>query len=527
MGLYSMQYDVFDLRPTYVQNRTKPGRQPAYLYYDSSSMAWKIGSSIGEGRAVYIYARSTASRPDFVTSTWKMFSREANKFVPMNPVKATCADSGGKGKPAVPPEPLQSDSASQCQMWQPTADCDPEGAKSKHKKIRKCGEIISDHDAGYCLCANRRRVKFACGHTPFRCVDKCKVTFPMVIAQSGERVWTNQLASNLVQHGGDWMTSATKDQWVIFDLGMAHSLKSLTLMLWGSEANPRRCQLQSASHQFGPWSPAARFEVESARSTIAKKIVTSTVKARFWRLTFVDNWGAQWGMGLNQVSFAFGEPGPTPAPRADTCGTYKSCTDCVYKSMLQDEENCGWCGGSNTCMSGYPHQPANGKCSEKWMWTTCSTVDPCEQFRNCTSCSARAECGWCDSSALCKSGDCKRWGQRNCKYDMMGHELQHLYAVAATGSTEFWTPATTAATVGGGLIGATAICIILFQWKRRKSRFRMRLGELREGGSQYEMEDTQQYDDFAEAGGAYGATASDSAQLLAEQTRDGGQEDVI
>ena len=55
MGLYSMQYDVFDLRPTYVQNSTKPGRQPAYLYYDSSSMAWKIGSTIGEGRAVYIY----------------------------------------------------------------------------------------------------------------------------------------------------------------------------------------------------------------------------------------------------------------------------------------------------------------------------------------------------------------------------------------------------------------------------------------------------------------------------------------
>mgnify|MGYP002830890027 CR=1 FL=1 len=84
-----------------------------------------------------------------------------------------------------------------------------------------------------------------------------------------------------------------------------------------------------------------------------------------------------------------------------------------------------------------------------------------------------------------------------------------------------------AVVVGGGVVAATALCVITFQWKRRKSRFRMRLGELREGGSQYEMEDTQQYDDFAETGGAYGATGSDSAQLLAEQAHDGGQEDVI
>ena len=52
MGRYSLQYDVFDLRPVYLQNlTTTEGLSPAYMYYDSSSMAWKVGSQMGEGKA--------------------------------------------------------------------------------------------------------------------------------------------------------------------------------------------------------------------------------------------------------------------------------------------------------------------------------------------------------------------------------------------------------------------------------------------------------------------------------------------
>jgi len=521
MGRYSLQYDVFDLRPVYLQNlTTTEGLSPAYLYYDSSSMAWKVGSQMGEGKAVYMYARSTATRPDFVDAAagWKIFHKEDGKFTAAPSVKATCTDNI-KHRAEAPKEPLAADVGSACVRWVATKGCDPDGAELPDKR-KPCAEIVSDHDSGYCLCAAGRQVKFACGHSPFTCADKCKVSFPMVLAQSAERVWTNQIASNLVAPGGDWMTSNVKNQWVIFDLGMAHSMKSVTLMLWGSNANPKHCVLsQSTTGQFGPWAELGRFETDDARATIAKHVLTGRPKARFWRLGFSDNWGAAWGMGLNQVVFAYGEPGPTPAPAPDSCGSYSTCDDCVYKSMLKDEENCGWCGGSSTCSSGYPHQPSTGTCGKQWRWTSCSQVDPCSKFTNCSSCSARAECGWCDSDAQCKSGDCKRWGQRNCKFDMLGHKLQHLYAVAAGGSTEFWTPAVKGSAAGGGILAAAFGGMMLFSWKKRQARFRARLGEVKDGGSQYEMEDTNQYEDYNSGGGSYGSTVpavDESAGLIGD-----------
>jgi len=269
------------------------------------------------------------------------------------------------------PASLIADADSKCVGFKATKECNPSG-EADTANDKSCDTEIEDSQGGYCLCYNNRRKNFACGHNTFTCADICKVHFPEVIAQSHERLWTNQVAGNLVQTAGDWMSSITTDQWIVFDLGAKYHVKSVELKMWGSTANPKDCVLQSSDNQLGPWNDAKKFTVTAAE-TEDQTVALTPVEGRYFRTFFKNNYGAEWGMGLNQVSFEYTEPSPTPVPAPDRCNQYTDCSGCVYTSMLSDQENCGWCGATSTCTTGFAGKPSTGSCSADWMWTSCST----------------------------------------------------------------------------------------------------------------------------------------------------------
>ena len=161
---------------------------------------------------------------------------------------------------------LNVDRDSTCIGWRKTGGCDPDGPREKEQD-KSCSAKISADWSGYCECGAGRKHKFACGHEPVSCSDACKVTFPFVIAQSGERVWTNQFARNLLLTHGDWMTSGTKNQWVVFDLGWVRQVRVMHFKLWGSRATPRHVRIGTSSHHLGPWKKVDEIELPTDKTT--------------------------------------------------------------------------------------------------------------------------------------------------------------------------------------------------------------------------------------------------------------------
>jgi hypothetical protein len=371
IGTYSRMQNIFDFRPVYTMTaaNAKGTNHTIYLFYDSSSLTWKFGPKIDEGGGVYAYSRSTSSRPHLVQGDWKLFSKVKGEFELKPNVHVTCKSGHSSFVPL--PASLIADADSKCVGFKATKECNPSG-EADTANDKSCDTEIEDSQGGYCLCYNNRRKNFACGHNTFTCADICKVHFPEVIAQSHERLWTNQVAGNLVQTAGDWMSSITTDQWIVFDLGAKYHVKSVELKMWGSTANPKDCVLQSSDNQLGPWNDAKKFTVTAAE-TEDQTVALTPVEGRYFRTFFKNNYGAEWGMGLNQVSFEYTEPSPTPVPAPDRCNQYTDCSGCVYTSMLSDQENCGWCGATSTCTTGFAGKPSTGSCSADWMWTSCST----------------------------------------------------------------------------------------------------------------------------------------------------------
>jgi hypothetical protein len=460
MGLYNiMPGHVFDLRPVYTHNASicKPAvpctTKTVFLYYDSSTIAWKVGPEIGEGNGVFAYRRSTATQPNKISGVWKVFDETAHDFLPAKKIETACAGVGYRQNSQYESShDLVAETDSECQSWVASKTCNPEGTPEPNG-AKKCDADIGTDVAGYCLCGPvewPRKVKVACGHSTFKCRDSCKVTFPAVIAQSGERVWTNQFAYNLVQQQGDWASSGTEDQWVLFDLGVPHDVTAIALQLFGSTANPKHVLAGYSSNQAGPFETAKSFEVPKLTSTSVDVAVHAPAKARFWRLKFKDNWGADWGMGLNQVLFTYAEKAPTPAPAPDTCEQYTTCNTCIFMSMLQGDEACGWCTGAHQagwCGAGGSTAPAVSSAHPgrgcpapgKWLWTTCAPDDgACDAHQSCQECSVVVNCGWCAETRSCRSGGCKRWALRSCDQDAEGNNLQmhELIAEAKAGSTK-------------------------------------------------------------------------------------------
>lgn len=95
-----------------------------------------------------------------------------------------------------------------------------------------------------------------------------------------------------------------------------------------------------------------------------------------------------------------GDAGPDPcAPLTD--GGCRGCT------LGAAGVNCGWCARDNTCKRGVASISLDGTCTgPDWRWTpgTCVTLNPCRDATDCASCIARGNCGWCAGSNQCLTG---------------------------------------------------------------------------------------------------------------------------
>jgi hypothetical protein len=86
------------------------------------------------------------------------------------------------------------------------------------------------------------------------------------------------------------------------------------------------------------------------------------------------------------------------------CGLATNCADCTYGY------NCGWCGATGMCVPGADMGPTNGTCASGWAWyqSDCpATTWPahCADHTDCDSCTTDNEhCGWCGASGTCLAG---------------------------------------------------------------------------------------------------------------------------
>ena len=420
-----------------------------WLYYDAEGQQWLLSKRLGDGRPLMVSPLSDALSPD-AASPWAKVNEPPTAWPD---VQVACMDKLTHKQPAhgaTSREALREmhvlDSVrdSKCLGWRKTGGCDPDGPR-QHAQDKGCHDAIKSAWSGYCACASGIRHKVACGHGVFTCADECKITFPHVIAQSGERVWTNQVARNLVRAAGDWMSSKVEDQWVIFDLG-AHPrpVEYLKFHLWGSNANPRSVMIQVAPHYLGPWTSAGSFTIPMAAKTWDQPVSPSEpVHARYYRLYMLNNWGALWGMGFSRLEFV-------AAARAaiDPCGKIGHEDACIYAGPNRDTstaaagaaaaaKNCGWCKPTGKCAAGSKDGSTScsgGNANGGWLWNARTAqgpaADACSAYGSCTECTSRLSCGWCMSSSSCKSSDCRDWGARSCPMDQAAIAAADTAAVA-------------------------------------------------------------------------------------------------
>jgi hypothetical protein len=203
---------------------------------------------------------------------------------------------------------------------------------------------------------------------------------------------------------------------VDFDLGAVKILKAVKMDLWGSNASPKECDMQSSDGYDGPWNSVKKFTVPEGKRVFDVSLPAAAAKSRYWRLAVASNWGATWGMGFNQLKF-YTSPVITE-PEADPCNAHKDCSSCVYSvestDMVQKNLYCGWCSSAALCMMGTPSDSKQVQCPGKWMWTTCSADDHCKKFDTCGDCTGHLDCGWCKTTNQCQGGDCTDWSERSC-----------------------------------------------------------------------------------------------------------------
>ena len=464
-------------------------KKPRFLFYDGQAHRWSVAASLMAYDKEVFSAYSEEEDPTKVEGGgWALAKdRETKVFAPnAGGIAVTCKDKASKGNEAahgrstkIVGHKITKAEDSGCVKWRKTGGCDPSGPR-EHEQDKACDASIDAKLSGYCECASGVHHKVACGHAPFSCKDMCKVHFPMVLAQSGERVWTNQVARNLVTGVGDWFTSQTTHQWVVFDLGKKTTIQAVHFTLWGSSANPKKTMLQTAPSSKGPWAAVKRFVMGQRLRTYTTHLDATT--SRYWRLYIQDNWGAKWGMGFNKLRF---DDGSTKAAAPDPCRTFHSKETCIYLSatssnikMLEGPDHaCGWCEDTNTCDGGSPKKPEAIACENTWLFNSlaAATTDACEELDDCDKCTDDLKCGWCISSNSCKSNYCKHWSDRQCgNTKSLLHQrntentLLHKTKVAAV-----------------GLVSAAALLAIptMVIFKRRRAYWHTRMNMKDAGGS--------------------------------------------
>eukprot|EP00935_MAST-01C_sp_MAST-1C-sp1_P001151 g1151.t1 len=453
---------------------TKP--KQSFLFYDSMRNYWKLASK--PGGDAFLFAASAVAFPERIyTWSWKAFDDDTGEMSKLQNVSITCCTTCNKlhvskaaekkekalaKKRAKKPLSIKEDSA--CKGWHKTAGCDPRGLAQEDDN-KPCTANITAKLSGYCLCASGRRHEVACGHDTFTCQDACKIQFPVAYAASGERVWTNQFARNLLRPHGSWLSpTKTKDQWVALDLGEVSEVDHLDLKLWANTASPKHCRLEKATAPDGPW-----FQIGEPFKVPMKVSYTRSVsvKTRYLRFVIIDSYGSPLGTGLDRIMVVCPdssnprlahpaqtddaifkkeaaeaakraalyakkhkhEQATTPMPTA--APTPHSCDDGVEGGSETDVD----CGGKE-CDPCAPGKKCNvdtdctsKTCSEAF---TCSAPPPtppptfsafvrlqhrirqrCSKLDTCSKCILDYECGWCASSGRCQGDGCKVWAGRH------------------------------------------------------------------------------------------------------------------
>jgi hypothetical protein len=460
-GQYTLQFDTFNDKPLFkihsqlcgrdvivkggrmqpsstkhkVDCKIPVGTAPFYIYFAAQQKMWHLAATVGADKPLLMVPAETLS-PDAATADWKFLKNK--KYVSEPAIHATCnMETTNHGKTTNLKNMTLSTSGT-CLGWRKTGGCDPDGTREKEED-QDCSATIESKLSGFCECADGARKKFACGHDVITCKSACALQYPMVVAQSGERVWTNQVASNLLKPTGEWLTSNANSQWVVFDLGSEQMIAAVKFSLWGSNANPHSVELQTSASHLGPWKAAQKFTIPHQAKSFNKQLHTSS---RFWRLYIASNWGAVWGVGLARVEFvqAKRSKGLLGALASDPCELFTTQAGCIYDSssgggtnsmavtrVAEDRAYCGWCSAdkqNQKCTSGNPHKPKSVQCTGSWEWNTETSAKAaltatdsslvCAAQTNCSSCSLQLECGWCISTQSCRSSGCKTWSTRHC-----------------------------------------------------------------------------------------------------------------
>jgi hypothetical protein len=519
-GIYTLQFMTYDRRPVYRQHThickraellkadaaapkdinygciQKVKKDKHYLFYDRDQRMWKLGSSIAQ-YAVDVVASSEGATPDLVEAgAWKTATLDSGYSIVEGTaagITVSCRDkiahkpvTHGKTSHIITKR-LDAKLGSKCVKWRKTGGCDPDGPR-EHEQDKGCSATIIADWSGYCECGSGLKHKVACGHEPFTCASACKISFPFVIAQSGERVWTNQFARNLLSQYGDWMTSATKNQWVIFDLGWVRQVRVINFKLWGSDASPKNVRMETSSHHLGPWSVAVTFKVPK-KTSFTYKVPTEKSLSRYWRMYLVDNWGATWGIGLNEVQFT----GPKTTKKVtDPCVLFKSRKECVEKSITKEQitrieaknrDFCGWCPDTKKCFSGNPQAPTSVACGAPFTWnglaksSSTALQTQCQAHKTCTACAKSLECGWCISTSACTQGTCSVFSDRQCS------------ALGLTGAMSRALGVSQHMLIAAGIVIVVMVVPLVVLFRRRNTYWAKRR-TLKDAGAQWDDEAT-------------------------------------
>lgn len=565
VGLYTLQYETFDRMPVYRQytwlcnkkallssgkaktddeeigcKNLAHDKDPSFLYFDSLRKFWKLGPFLGSNQVDLIAASKVLSPDRAPVGGWQAAAASAADKHKMTLVKAPGVEVACKDNPAAAKNAgkttkrvskvLSAEEDSKCISWRKTGGCDPNGPR-QHEQDKGCAVEIKSEWSGFCECASGLHHKVSCGHSTFTCDEACKVQFPLVLAQSGERVWTNQMARNLLTKRGDWFTKGTTKQWVDFDLGKTKILKALQLDLWGSNASPKDCRAQKSAGYDGPWTTVKKFQVAEGKRVFDLSLPASSSKARYWRLSFDTNWGASWGMGFNQVRFF--TSAVIKEPQADPCNVHKDCNSCVYSvestEMVQKNLYCGWCSSAALCMMGTPSDSKQVKCPGKWMWTTCSATDHCKKFDSCSACTSHLDCGWCKTSNSCAGGDCTDWASRSCGNKTLAAAQDAINGINAAKidqikqqikvETQEQKKRTSLVIALGCVVGVLFLSLVgLNRWQRKQRKRRM--DSMVEVGCQWDTEGQPiagvelSSQNEAGAAGGYGGVENEGSSLI-------------
>jgi hypothetical protein len=146
----------------------------------------------------------------------------------------------------------------------------------------------------------------------------------------------------------------------------------------------------------------------------------------------------------------------------DACRRFRDCNSCAAAA------ECGWCGATGHCLTG--DQNGSAYCPGGWAWTTgqCGgygmytgyqTGDPCSRYQSCGPCAADAQCGWCAGVGRCMSGTGQ--GSPYCPggWAWTDNQCGGFRAVPVDRCSQYYSCGPCAADAGCGWCSATGHCL--------------------------------------------------------------------